>query len=70
MDSEINNILYGWMFHIGLDGKWAAIPKEKIDCYFNDYKCPGIIRSTELDTVIDVVIKATKDPEFLNAVEC
>ena len=62
--------LYNWLFHKGLDGNWAAIPREKIADYFNDYNTPGIIRSTQLSTVVELASKVSYDPEFLNTIEC
>lgn len=58
--------LTNWLFHKGIDGKWAAIPREKITEYWNDYNCEGIIRSSQLETVIELAEKVSNDNTFLD----
>lgn len=60
--------LYDWLFHKGLDGNWAAIPRDKVHCYFNNYNCPGVIRSPQFNTVRELAEKVTQDPEFLKTI--
>lgn len=60
--------LYDWLFHKGLDGNWAAIPRDKVESYFNNYSCPDIIRSSQLSTVIELAEKVTLDKEFLKTI--
>jgi hypothetical protein len=63
------NNLYSWLFHYGLDGKWCAIPREKINEYFNNHECVGVIRSSELKTLMEIVNKIEKDNFFLNSIQ-
>ena len=64
------NELYDWLFHKGLDGNWAAIPRDKVADYFNDYNTDGVIRSKTFDTVIELATRVDKDPEYLKKLEC
>ena len=64
----MSNKLYDWLFHQGLDGNWAAIPRDKIAEYFNDYNCQGVIRSSQLETVVELASKVSYDPEFINKI--
>jgi hypothetical protein len=60
------NVLNSWVFHNGPDGNWAAIPREKLIEYWNNYDCEGIIRSSQLTTVVELASKVIHNPSYLN----
>ena len=68
LERENEPELYDWFFHKGLDGKWAAVPRESLVQYMNYYDSPGVIRSPQLSTVVELASKVEEDPEFLNKI--
>ena len=50
--------LHDFVFHLNcLDKQWAAIPRDKISEYWNDYTIEGVIRSKSLETLLEIVYK-------------
>ena len=72
MTNKINDMtenlhLYDWMFHYNpYTKKWAAIPKDLKNEYFTNYKHPRIIRSSSIDTLVELLIKTEGDPKKLD----
>ena len=53
-----NEKLYDYLFHYNHHTKsWAAIPRDKHDSYWSDYHTPGIIRSSDIKTLIELINK-------------
>ena len=59
------DLLTSWVFHKGIDGNWAAIPREKLSEYWNNYNCSGVIRSSQLSTAIELAGKVINNPSYL-----
>lgn len=60
--------LYNWVFHYNHYTKmWAAIPRERYNDYWagDDF---GIIRSSSIDTLIELTRKVSYDPQFLDKI--
>lgn len=48
-----NNKLYDYVFHFNTYEKmWNAIPREKYTNYWNNFKCPGILRNVDINELI------------------
>jgi len=51
--------LTDWVFHFNAHTEqWAAIPRETYSEYWNDYKNAGVLRSKNLDTLLELLHKA------------
>lgn len=69
LEKENQPDLYDWFFHKGLDGNWAAVPRDMMMHYLNYYECPNVIRSSQLSTVIELAGKVRHDPDFLKKIQ-
>lgn len=50
--------LHDWIFHYNAyTKKWAAIPRELYNAYWSNYELDGIIRSTCLATLHEIIQK-------------
>lgn len=71
-DKEVdiyNSHMQDWVFHYNIfTHSWAAIPRECYNAYWTDYNHPEIIRSSSIETLIDLVGKIKYDPEFLDKI--
>lgn len=65
-----NAHLHDWVFHYNIfTKKWAAIPRECYQGYWSDMNHPGIIRSSSIETLMDIVSKVNYDPKFLDKIQ-
>lgn len=48
---------YGWFFHQELNGTWAAVPREHITEYLNNYSHPQVFRSNSITTLYSLIQK-------------
>jgi len=59
--------LQDWVFHFNsYTETWAAIPRETYNEYWNDYKNAGVIRSKNINTLLELLHKAKGS---INAIE-
>jgi len=65
-----NAHLQDFVFHYNIfTSSWAAIPRELYQQYWSDYNTPGIIRSSSIETLIDILGKVSVDPKFLDKIQ-
>lgn len=65
-----NAHLHDYVFHYNMFTRnWAAIPRESYQAYWSDMNHPGIIRSSSIDTLIEIVKKVEYDPQFLDKIQ-
>lgn len=65
-----NAYLHDYVFHYNIFTRnWAAIPRECYQGYWSDMNHPGIIRSSSIDTLIELVGKVSYDPQFLDKIK-
>lgn len=51
--------LNDWVFHFNSHTEqWAAIPRETYIEYWNNYKHSGVLRSKEINTLLELLHKA------------
>ena len=57
-ESNQNDCLYNWVFHYNPINKvWNAIPREKYNEYWSDISSDNLIKSTQISTLVDLIIK-------------
>ena len=50
--------LYGWVFHFNpYTKKWAAIPRDLYNLYWDDSELEGVIRSSSFSTLLEILQK-------------
>lgn len=50
--------LHNWVFNFNpYSKKWAAIPREMYNEYWNNSETPGIIKSSSFPTLLEIVNK-------------
>ena len=63
---EMSN-LYDYLLHYNhLDGSWNAIPRDKINEYWNNRKTEGVLKSKDIKTLIELI---TKGEEFIKKIK-
>jgi hypothetical protein len=59
--------LYDWVFHFNhYNNTWAAIPRDMYKQYWDNYNLPGIIRSSKIETLLELLYKSKGDIDLLN----
>lgn len=59
--------LYDYLFHYNSFTKqWNAIPREKVNEYWNNRKTEGVLSSSNIKTLIELI---TKGDEFIKSIE-
>jgi hypothetical protein len=59
--------LYDFLFHYNSFTKqWNAIPREKISEYWNNRKTEGVLSSSSINTLMELI---TKGDEFIKSIE-
>jgi hypothetical protein len=66
--------LQDWVFHYNAIAQgWAAIPRELYNQYWSNYNLEGIIRSSKIETLLQILHKTKGDPieieKFKNGVQ-
>ena len=62
----MNESVTDYLFHYNSNTKfWAAIPRDKYVFYWNDYSTPGVLRSKNFSTLLELV---SKGDEFINKI--
>lgn len=58
--------LTDWVFHFNPYMKqWAAVPRETYTEYWNDYKHAGVLRSKNLNTLLELLHRAKGDADVI-----
>jgi hypothetical protein len=61
-----NSYLEDWVFHYNsLRDQWSAIPRETYNEYWNDFSNPKVLRSKELDTLLELLHKTKGNKDFI-----
>lgn len=64
-----NSHMQDWVFHYNIfTHTWAAIPRECYNAYWSDYNHPEILRSSDINTLIELVGKIKDNPAFLDKI--
>jgi hypothetical protein len=64
--SQDLSYLTDWVFHFNAHTEqWAAIPRETYSEYWNDYKNAGVLRSKNLNTLLDLLHKSKGDSTII-----
>ena len=62
---EINQdelFMYDWVFHYNTyTNQWAAIPRHLYNSYWSNLAIEGVLRSTNIDTLIKLINKGEGD---------
>jgi hypothetical protein len=63
---EMSN-LYDYLLHYNhYDGVWNAIPRDKVNDYWNDNKTKGVLKSKDINTLIELI---TKGKDFIKKIK-
>jgi hypothetical protein len=63
---EMSN-LYDYLLHYNHhDGLWSAIPRDKVNDYWNDRKTKGVLKSKDIKTLIELI---TRGKEFIKKIK-
>ena len=55
------NKLYNWVFHFNnFEGLWSAIPRELYNQYWDNQEFEGIIKSKDINTLVEIITKNIK----------
>jgi hypothetical protein len=58
--------LNDWVFNFNsFTEKWAAIPREEYKQYWNDYKSANVLKSKDLNTLLELLHKAKGDADVI-----
>jgi hypothetical protein len=50
--------MHNYVFHLNpYTKKWAAVPRELYNEYWNDYNTKGIIKSSSISTLLEILYK-------------
>jgi hypothetical protein len=61
--------LYDWMFHYNhYTNQWAAIPRDMYKQYWDKYDLPGVIRSSKIETLLELLHKSKGNIDLLNEI--
>ena len=59
--------IYDYVFHYNhITQNWAAIPRDKYLEYWSNHKTPGVLRSTDIKTLILLIAKGE---DFIKAIK-
>lgn len=59
--------LYDYLLHYNhYNGLWNAIPREKINDYWNDNNTKGVLKSKNIKTLIELI---TKGEDFIKKIK-
>jgi hypothetical protein len=58
--------LYGFVFHFNhYSGLWSAIPRDQYNQYWSDSKTDGVLRSKNMETLVEIIQKTRGDKSLL-----
>jgi hypothetical protein len=59
--------MYNYIFHFNeFTNLWNAIPRDLYNQYWDNNKIDGVLSSSRIEVLIDLISKIDKDKEFLN----
>jgi hypothetical protein len=59
--------LYDYLLHYNhYDGLWSAIPREKVNEYWNNRNTEGVLKSKDIKTLIELI---TRGKEFIKKIK-
>ena len=65
--SNDTSYLYDWVLHFNpYTNLWAAVPKDLYRQYWDKYDLPGVIRSSKIETLLELLHKSKGDIDLLN----
>jgi hypothetical protein len=67
-NNELKSLEYlnDWVFHFNsFTEHWAAIPRETYSEYWNDYKNASVLRSKNINTLLELLYKAKGDANII-----
>lgn len=60
--SDKKDPLYNWVFHYNsINCLWNAIPREHYNEYWDNIDSEFVIKSTQIDTLVDLILKISKN---------
>ena len=60
-------ILYDWLFHYNPFTKlWCATTRSNKDLLFNNEKSPNVIKSSNINTLIEIIVMGKGDINTIN----
>lgn len=63
---EMSN-LYDYLLHYNhYNGVWSAIPRDKYNAYWSEKKVDGVLSSSSIDTLIEII---TKGKDFIKKIK-
>lgn len=66
---DLSYYLHDWVFHFNtFSNTWAAIPRELYQAYWSDYNLKGVLRSTEINTLLSILYRTKGDPEAIEKI--
>lgn len=66
---EDPSYLYNWVFHFNSYANlWAAIPRDSYTEYWDRYDHPDVLKSSKLETLLELLHKSKGDVELLNTI--
>ena len=61
--------LYDWVFHYNhYNETWSAIPRDMYNKYWDNYDLPGVIKSSKIETLLELLHKSKGDVDLLNEI--
>lgn len=65
-----NEAIYNYTFHFNYHTDvWTAIPRGMESHYWNNMFSPGMLRSKNMDTLVEIIARIAKNPGFLDKLE-
>jgi hypothetical protein len=63
------NYLHDWIFHFNAHTEqWNAVPRETYTEYWNDYSNPTVLRSKNLNTLLELLHKSKGDATLIEII--
>lgn len=60
------SFLSDWIFHFNsYTQTWAAVPRETYNEYWNDFNHPNILRSSSINTLMDLLHRTKGDASLI-----
>ena len=61
---KTDECLHNWVFHYNPFNKlWNAIPRDLYNDYWSNSNHPGIIKSSKVSTLVEIITKTGGDPK-------
>ncbi len=67
-ESKTNECLFNWVFHYNpMNNLWNAIHRDKYNQYWDNTEDNSIIKSTQISTLVDLIVKMNNSDLDLNS---